>query len=145
MAEYLSPGTFVEEVSGGIKPIEGVGTSTGAFIGIAEKGPVAGAAYEDETIGKPVFISNFTEFTRNFGGFIQGEFLAYAVQEFFFQGGTRCYVARTAHFTDPTDPSTLTAKRASAPLGGVTRTLAAGITSGAVQASLSSSAGLQIG
>src|SRR5262245_12067271 len=141
MAEYLSPGTFVEEVSGGIKPIEGVGTSTGAFIGIAEKGPVAGAAYEDETIGKPVFISNFTEFTRNFVRLYIGEFLAYSLQDCVFQHGTRCDVARDGHFTEPTDPSTLTAKRASAPLGGVTRTLAAGITSGAVQASLSSSAG----
>ena len=43
MPEYLSPGVYVEEVSSGIRPIEGVGTSTGAFIGIAEKGPIGGA------------------------------------------------------------------------------------------------------
>lgn len=37
MDEYPSPGVYVEEKSSGVKPIEGVGTSTGAFVGIAEK------------------------------------------------------------------------------------------------------------
>ena len=68
MPEYLAPGVYVEEVSGGIKPIEGVGTSTGAFIGVAEKGPIAGAEYEDG-VGRPVLITNFGDFTRNFGSF----------------------------------------------------------------------------
>jgi phage tail sheath protein FI len=112
MPEYLSPAVYVEEVSGGIKPIEGVGTSTGAFIGIAEKGPVAGADYANDGLGRPVLITNFGDFTRTFGGFIGGEFLAYAVQQFFIEGGTRCYVARTAHFTNPLYPSTLTAGKA---------------------------------
>ena len=31
---YLSPGVYVEEVDRGTKPIEAVGTSTAAFIGI---------------------------------------------------------------------------------------------------------------
>ncbi len=115
MPEYLSPGVYVEEVSSGIKPIEGVGTSTGAFIGIAEKGPIGGAEYEDGP-GRPVLITNFGDFTRRFGGFVNGEYLAYAVQQFFTEGGTRCYVTRTAHFTDITDPDTLTAVRASVTL-----------------------------
>src|SRR5215813_9289505 len=121
MAEYLSPGVYVEEVPSGNKPIEGVGTSTGAFIGVAEKGPIAGAQYEDG-VGRPVLITNFGDFLRTFGGFIRGEFLAYAVQQFFREGGTRCYVARTAHFTNPADATTLTARRASRPLGGITTT-----------------------
>jgi len=33
MAEILHPGVFVEEVATGAKPIEGVSTSTAAFIG----------------------------------------------------------------------------------------------------------------
>lgn len=33
MASYQSPGVYVEEVSSGMKPIAGVGTSTAAFIG----------------------------------------------------------------------------------------------------------------
>jgi phage tail sheath protein FI len=144
MAEYLSPGVYVEEVSSGIRPIEGVGTSTGAFIGVAAKGPVVGAQYEDG-VGRPVLVTNFGDFTRTFGSFISGEFLAYAVQQFFAEGGTRCYVARTAHFGNPADPTTLTAARASLPLGGVTTTLADNLTADATQAQLASINGLQEG
>jgi phage tail sheath protein FI len=145
MPEYLSPGVYVEEVSGGIKPIEGVGTSTGAFIGVAARGPVAGAQYEDGP-GRPVLITNFTEFTRTFGSVMPGEFLAYAVQQFFGEGGTRCYVARTAHFTDPADPATLTAQRATVPLtGGLVTTLTADVAAGATQLPLASAAGLNVG
>src|SRR5437762_3486367 len=136
MAEYLTPGIYVEELSGGIKPIEGVGTSTGAFIGIAERGPIAGAVYEDDARGGPVFIPNFTEFTRVFGGFVKGEYLAYAVQQFFGEGGTRCYVARTAHFDNPADAGTLTARRASRPLPGVTTSIPAAVTAGATSATV---------
>src|SRR6266566_5597646 len=145
MPEYLSPGVYVEEVSGGIKPIEGVGTSTGGFIGIAEKGPIVGAVYEDDLRGQPVFISNPSDFARNFGGFIQGEFLAYAVQQFFQEGGTRCYVARTAHFGNPSDHNTLTAKRANRPLGGIATTITGGLAAGATSATLANATGLQTG
>jgi phage tail sheath protein FI len=145
MPEYLSPAIYVEEVSGGIKPIEGVGTSTGAFIGIAEKGPIVGMQYEDG-VGRPVLITNFGDFRRAFGSFRNGEFLAYAVQQFFGEGGTRCYVARTAHFANPADPTTLTARRASVPLvGGVSTTLAATLSAGATQAQLASVTGIQTG
>ncbi|HEV2915059.1 MAG TPA: phage tail sheath C-terminal domain-containing protein [Pyrinomonadaceae bacterium] len=141
MPEYLSPGVYVEEVSSGIRPIEGVGTSTGAFIGVAEKGPIGGARYEDGP-GRPVLITNFGDFTRTFGGFINGEFLAYAVQQFFGEGGTRCYVTRTAHFGNPSDPTTLTATRASAPLGGASTTTTAALAAGATSAPLTSAAGI---
>ncbi len=113
MPEYLSPAVYVEEVSSGLKPIEGVGTSTGAFIGVAEKGPIGGAEYEEGEVGRPVLVTSFLDFTRTFGGLVEGEYLAYAVQHFFGEGGTRCYVTRTAHFNDVTDPKSLTAKRAS--------------------------------
>jgi phage tail sheath protein FI len=33
MPQYLAPGVYVEEVPSAIKPIAGVGTSTGGFIG----------------------------------------------------------------------------------------------------------------
>ena len=38
-SSYLSPGVYVEEVSSGSKPIEGVGTAVAAFVGFTEKGP----------------------------------------------------------------------------------------------------------
>lgn len=84
MAEYLSPGVYVEEVPSGIKPIEGVGTSTGAFVGRAIKGPV----------NQATLITNFTQFVTTFGGFYPDYYLPYAVQHFFAEGGTRCYVVR---------------------------------------------------
>ena len=37
---YLSPGVYVEEVDRGTKPIEGVGMSTAAFIGISAEASV---------------------------------------------------------------------------------------------------------
>jgi phage tail sheath protein FI len=145
MPEYLSPAVYVEEVSGGIRPIEGVGTATGAFIGVAERGPVVGAQYEDG-VGRPVLVTSFGDFVRTFGGFINGEFLAYAVQQFFGEGGTRCFVARTAHFGNPADRTTLTARRASIALpGGVSTTLAAELTAAGTQMQLASTAGVQEG
>ena len=144
MPEYLSPGVYVEEVSSGIRPIEGVGTSTGAFIGVAEKGPIGGARYEDGP-GRPVLITNFGDFTRTFGGFIRDQFLTYAVQQFFGEGGTRCYITRAAHFTDASDPGTLTARRARAPLGGVQTTLGADLNAGDAELTLASADGIAEG
>lgn len=93
MAEYLSPGVYVEEFESGMRPMEGVSTSTAGFIGMAEKGKV---------IGTPEFVSSFADFNRKFGGYLPestyGEYryLAYAVEQFFANGGSRCYVMRTA-------------------------------------------------
>lgn len=93
MAEYLSPGVYVEEFESGGKPMEGVGTSTAGFVGLAEKGPISGV---------PQLVTNFADFKRTYGGFLSenefGEyrFLAYAVEHFFLNGGARCYIARVA-------------------------------------------------
>lgn len=91
MAEYLSPGVYVEEYDSSPRPIEGVGTSTAGFIGMAVKGP---------TVGAPSLVTSFADFVRQFGGFLTEHthedyrYLAYAVEQFFVNGGTRCYVAR---------------------------------------------------
>lgn len=93
MAEYLSPGVYVEEFDSGAKPMEGVGTSTAGFIGLAEKGPV---------LGVPQLVTNFAEFKRMYGGYLSenefGEyrFLSYAVEHFFVNGGSRCFISRVA-------------------------------------------------
>ncbi len=93
MAEYLSPGVYVEEFDSGSKPMEGVGTSTAGFIGLAERGPV---------VGVPQLVTNFADFKRTYGGYLSenefGEyrFLAYAVEQFFLNGGSRCFVTRVA-------------------------------------------------
>ena len=84
MPEYLAPGVYVEEVSSGIKPIEGVGTSTGAFVGRARKGP----------INIPQLVTNPTQFSTIFGSLHPAFNLGYGVANFFGEGGTRCYVVR---------------------------------------------------
>ena len=40
MPTYLTPGVYVEEMPSASKPIEGVGTSTAAFVGLAPGGPI---------------------------------------------------------------------------------------------------------
>ena len=45
MPSYLHPGVYIEEVPGGARPIEAVGTSTAAFVGLAEKGPLDEARF----------------------------------------------------------------------------------------------------
>ncbi|MDO4540882.1 MAG: phage tail sheath subtilisin-like domain-containing protein [Syntrophomonadaceae bacterium] len=93
MAEYLSPGVYVEEYESGGKPMEGVGTSTAGFVGLAERGPVEGV---------PQLVTNFADFKRKYGGYLSenefGEyrFLAYAVEHFFINGGSRAFIARVA-------------------------------------------------
>jgi phage tail sheath protein FI len=84
--EYLRPGVFVEEVPAGAFPIEGVGTTTGAFLGIASRG----------ALNKPQLITNWTQFQKHFGSYRRDSFLAYAVNGFFLNGGRRCYVVRVA-------------------------------------------------
>lgn len=93
MAEYLSPGVYVEEFESGAKPMEGVGTSTAGFVGLAQRGPVEGV---------PQLITNFSDFRRTYGDYLSQtefgnyRFLAYAVESFFVNGGSRCFVSRVA-------------------------------------------------
>jgi phage tail sheath protein FI len=85
MAEYLHPGVYVEEKSSGVRPIEGVSTSTAAFIGATAKG----------VPNRAIFITNWRAFVTKFGDVTRdGPYLPYAVEQFFANGGKRCYVVR---------------------------------------------------
>lgn len=93
MPEYLAPGVYVEETSFRAKSIEGVSTSTTAFIGPTRKGPVSG------TPGlTPELITSFGDFVRIYGGLddlqFGTNFLAHSVLHFFNEGGARLYVSR---------------------------------------------------
>jgi len=93
MAEYLSPGVYVEEYDSGAVPMQGVSTSTAGFVGLAERGPV---------IGQPQLVTSFADYTRMYGGFLSkagygnARFLPYAVEQFFVNGGSRAYIMRAA-------------------------------------------------
>jgi phage tail sheath protein FI len=86
MAERLHPGVYVEEVSSGVRPIEGVSTATAAFIGEAARG----------VPDYPHFLTSFDDFTSVLGSYAPGDkgLLAQAVQAFFANGGQRAYAVR---------------------------------------------------
>ncbi|MFD0676907.1 MULTISPECIES: phage tail sheath family protein [unclassified Paenibacillus] len=93
MAEYLSPGVYVEEFDSGAQPLEGASTSTAGFIGLAQRGEIEGV---------PLLITSVADFHRNFGSYLSENafgdyrFLSYAVEHFFLNGGSRGYVMRVA-------------------------------------------------
>lgn len=96
MAEYFSPGVYVEEIDNSPRPMEGVGTSTAGFVGLSERGPA---------IGAPVLVTSFANYRKQFGGYLseftheEFRYLPASVEQFFANGGTRCYVSRVI----PTD------------------------------------------
>ena len=92
---YLSPGVYVEEVDRGTKPIEAAGTNTLAFLGECSVGPV----------NEPILVTNWSQFTKNFGDFQNSEYLAHAVYGFFNNGGGRAYIVK-----DPSDPARIPTK-----------------------------------
>jgi uncharacterized protein len=95
-AELLHPGVYVQEISSGVRPIQGVSTSTAAFIGVTDKGPLPGTLLPTGRVAQPVLITSFTDYLRQFGGFRRDSFLTYAVKAFYDNGGRRVYIVRVA-------------------------------------------------
>lgn len=96
MPEYLAPGVYVEETSFRSKSIEGVGTSTTAFVGPTLRGPVDGT---------PELLTSLADYERIYGGLddlafsgasahVNRNYVAHAVRAYFNNGGSRLYVAR---------------------------------------------------
>ncbi len=84
MPEYLHPGVYIEEIERGPRPIEGVPTSTAAFLGETERGPV-----------KPRMVTSYREYQRWFGDvFGRDKFVPYTASGFFENGGKRVFIAR---------------------------------------------------
>ena len=109
MPEYLAPGVYVEETSFRAKSIEGVGTSTTAFVGPTRKGPVASIGSPGNPPVPPELLTSFGDFVRIYGGIddlpldgsVRMNFVAHAVLNFFNEGGSRLYVARVANGAAP--------------------------------------------
>jgi len=95
--ERLHPGVYIEEVPSGVRPIEGVSTSTTAFIGKAEKG------YLD----RAVMVTSFIEFQKTYGSFLNDSYLAHSALQYFNNGGRRLYVVRVAANAATADVSIL--------------------------------------
>jgi hypothetical protein len=78
------PGVYIEEIPSGVRTITGVATSITAFIGRAERGPVNVA----------IIVNSYGEFERAFGGLQMYSPMAFAVRDFFINGGSRAVIVR---------------------------------------------------
>lgn len=93
MAEYLTPGVFVEDINQVVNMP--VGTDpVSAFVGITATGPV----------GVPVLINSWNAYLTTFAigqdsAFLANSYLAYAVYGFFQNGGKKCYILRVSDAT----------------------------------------------
>jgi phage tail sheath protein FI len=79
----MKTGVFVQKIRIQPQSIEGVSTSTAAFLGETQTGPTT-----------PTLITSFAEYQRIFGGYFGvDKYLPYAVEGFFVNGGKRCFVS----------------------------------------------------
>lgn len=86
MPTYDYPGVYIEEQQAE-SPIQGVGTSTAAFIGAARKG----------TPNAPTIITSFKDFKDKFDDDpMEGFYLWYAVRGFFDNLGRRAWIVRAS-------------------------------------------------
>jgi hypothetical protein len=76
------PGVYLQEIPSGVRTITGVSTSITLFIGRTKKGE----------LNKPVLCLNYGDFERNFSSIYAGSDMARAVNLFFQNGGSQCYV-----------------------------------------------------
>jgi len=98
MSEFLAPGVYVEEIPFKAHSIEGVPTSTAAFIGPTRTTPAA----MDCAAREP--LTSFLEFEQQYGGLddletAQGSrcnYIAHAARAFFYNGGRRLYIGHVA-------------------------------------------------
>src|SRR5580700_8111994 len=116
------PGVYIEELSSGVHTITGVATSIAAFVGWAPQGPT----------GAATLVESWSDFQTQFGGFSQSNgspnYLGYAVNQFFNNGGQQAYIVRlvadgndgtmaagtaTADLTDASNNSFLTIQASS--------------------------------
>lgn len=109
-ATLTYPGVYIEEIPSGVHTITGVATSIAAFVGWAPQGPV------DEA----VLVESWSDFARQFGGLSSGNYLGYAVNQFFANGGTQAYIVRLVATAADTPTAGAFAVTASNTIGSLT-------------------------
>jgi phage tail sheath protein FI len=121
------PGVYIEEFTPGA-PIQGVGTSTAAFIGTITKG----------TADTPTLIQSWDDFASQFGEITAGttNYLAPAVYGFFLNGGTACYILNVTAEEIKDDKKMLAKLELLKPYDDVALVCAPGLTDTKVQAAV---------
>jgi phage tail sheath protein FI len=82
---YRTPGVYFEWLER-TRTVREPRADIAGFVGIAERGP----------LHEPVRVESWNAFTSTFGTHIAAGYLAYAVEAFFANGGTTCWVVRVA-------------------------------------------------
>ena len=90
--DYLAPGVYVEEVKQGSRPLQGVATAVGGFVGFTED--IRGGA----ELFKPTVVTSWNDYLQKFArvrsdGFTDfGAYLPFSVYGWFLNGGGRCWI-----------------------------------------------------
>jgi len=85
MPTYLHPGVYIEEIPSGARPIEGVSTSTSAFVGAATRGPA----------GEARLIGSLDDYVGDYGTITsEDDAMGLALQAFYLNGGGGAYICR---------------------------------------------------
>ncbi len=99
VSNYQAPDLYIEEVPVGARPIQAVGTSIAGFVGVAPD--------PRERVGEAVAITNRSQFNdiyaqvgRTNGRPASGNVLSRAINGFFENGGSMCYVCNIASEAD---------------------------------------------
>ena len=86
MLQFKYPGVYTQEVSSGVRTINGAPTSVALFVGPTATG----------IDGRPTRIQNYGDYQRSFGGLSPKSYLSYSVLHFFANGGGDAFVIRVA-------------------------------------------------
>lgn len=90
--DYFAPGVYIEEVDRGSRPLQGVPTAVGGFVGFTED--IRGGAEPF----KPMLVTSWNQYLEYFGrtnsdGFTDfGAYLPFSVYGWFLNGGGRCWI-----------------------------------------------------
>ena len=85
--ETRPPGVYIENATERAPPLGMMDSGIPCFLGLTERGPTS----------KAVRVTSLTEFQERFGKLDVGSYLDGAVDGFFLNGGTECYIVRIAH------------------------------------------------
>ncbi|HEV2781358.1 MAG TPA: phage tail sheath C-terminal domain-containing protein [Actinophytocola sp.] len=89
------PGVYIDELPSAVRTITGVPTSVAAFVGRAPRGAV----------DRPVHITSWADYQREFGGLDKDSELSYAVYQFYLNGGSEAEIVRIVRKARQADPA----------------------------------------
>lgn len=105
MPTYQTPGVYIEEQPSGSQSISAGATAIAAFVGFTETFPTDNP--DDPEGVRPRLVTSWTDYTDNYGGFVDGAVLPIAVKGYFDNGGVMAYIVRIPNVEPAAEPSTL--------------------------------------